>query len=186
MISAERVQALLQEFLGGNQALRNHCLASGAIMRALAERFGEPASDWEAIGALHDLDCDRTRDRPEQHARETVELLRAEGVPEPYLQAILAHNEATGVVRKERLEHALAAAESITGLVMACAMVLPEKKISLVKASSVRKRMKEKAFARNVNRESIMECERIGIPLDEFIALSLGAMAPLEGTLMAR
>jgi len=183
MISSERTLALLQEHLGSNDALQKHSLATGAIMKALAERFGEPPTDWESIGILHDLDFDLTRETPARHALETVGWLRAEEVPESYLQAITAHNEATGAVRQNRLEHSLAAAESITGLVVACSLVLPDKKISSVKTSSIKKRMKEKAFARRVSRESILECEQIGIPIDEFITLSLAAMVGIEATL---
>lgn len=186
MITLARARALLDQHLGANPALRNHSLATGAIMRALADRFGEPADDWEALGLLHDLDFEQTRDTPARHTLATVEWLRPEGVPEPYLQAIVAHNEATGAVRADRLAHALAAAESVTGLVMACAFVLPDRQIASVKVSSLRKRMKEKAFARNVSRETILECEKIGIPLDEFFALAIAAMAPLQETLIAR
>ncbi|RCK80597.1 MAG: HDIG domain protein [Candidatus Ozemobacter sibiricus] len=186
MITLARARALLDQHLGANPALRNHSLATGAIMRALADRFGEPADDWEALGLLHDLDFEQTRDTPARHTLETVEWLRPEGVPEPYLQAIVAHNEATGAVRADRLAHALAAAESVTGLVMACAFVLPDRQIASVKVGSLRKRMKEKAFARNVSRETILECEKIGIPLDEFFALAIAAMAPLQETLIAR
>ncbi len=186
MLTLERAHQLLHQHLGANEALRKHSLATGAIMKALAAKFGEPVADWEALGLLHDLDFELTRDTPARHTLETVAWLRAEGVPEPYLEAIRAHNEATGAVRQDRLSHALAAAESITGLVMACAMVLPDRQIASVKASSLRKRMKEKAFARNVSREAIMECETIGIPLDEFIVLSLAAMAPLQDVLIPR
>ncbi len=186
MITPERARALLDQHLGANPALRTHSLATGAIMRALAERFGEPADDWETLGILHDLDLEQTRETMARHAFVTAEWLRPEGVPEPYLNAIVAHNEATGVVRGDRLSHALAAAESLTGLVMACALVLPDRQIASVKVSSLRKRMKEKAFARNVCRETIQECEKIGIPLDEFFALGIAAMAPLQETLIAK
>lgn len=183
MLTLDKAFDLLNQKLT-TESLKKHCLASAAIMRALAARFWENGDDWETIGLIHDIDFDETRDTPEKHTVVAAELLAKEGLPSEYIKAIQAHNEATGVKRESRLDHALAAAESITGLIVACAMVLPDRKISSVKASSVKKRMKEKAFARNVSRESIMECEKIGIPIDDFIQLSLQAMSAIEGKLL--
>jgi len=118
------------------------------------------------------------------HARVAAEILKKEGLPEEYLHAIMAHNEETGAVRKTVLDHALAASESITGLIVACALVLPEKKISAVKAKSVAKRMKEKGFARSVSRENILECEKAGIPFDQFVEMALQAMSAIETQLI--
>lgn len=183
MLSKTKALELLDRHLK-TEVLKKHCIASGVIMRALAEKFGENPENWEVIGLLHDLDFDSTRDAPERHTVVTKEILAGEGFSAEVLKAIQAHNEATGITRETRLEFALAAAESITGLIVACALVYPDKKISSVKPKSIKKRMKERAFARNVSRESIMECEKMGMSLDDFIQISLTAMSQIENELM--
>ncbi len=182
-MNREQAETLLNKHLSSD-VLKKHCLASAVIMRDLALKFGEPPETWEVLGLLHDLDFDSTRETPARHALVAAEILRTEGFPEDQIRAVVAHNEATGTVRQTRLEHSLAAAESITGLVVACALVYPDKKISSVKPSSIKKRMKEKAFARNVSREAIMECEKAGIPFDEFVELSLKAMSSIQDRLL--
>lgn len=156
-------------------SLIKHSLATEAIMRALAARFGEDAERWGLLGLLHDLDFEMTKDNMAQHGKKTIELL-GQTLDDAGRQAILSHNEMTGSVRVSRLDHALAAAESVTGLVAATALIYPDRKLTSVKVSSVTKRMKQPAFARAVSRETIMECEKIGLTLEEFIALSIDAM----------
>ncbi|MGH7163255.1 MAG: hydrolase, partial [Planctomycetota bacterium] len=130
------------------------------------------------IGLLHDLDFDRVKE-PEKHTRETVRILREAGVrSEAALKAILAHN-AEGLKDVERttwLDFALSCAESITGLIAAAALVTPDKQIASVQPASVLKRMKKKDFAKQVNREAIRQCERIGLSLEEFVAFALRAL----------
>lgn len=183
MINREKAIEILHQHLS-NENLRKHCLASAAVMKAAAERLGQPAEDWEILGLLHDMDLDTTRDDMKAHARTAVGILQNEDIPQEYLHAILAHNEETGAVRSSTVDHALAACESITGLIVACALVLPEKKISAVKAKSVAKRMKEKGFARSVSRENILECEKAGIPFDQFVETALSAMSAIENQLI--
>jgi putative nucleotidyltransferase with HDIG domain len=154
-----------------------HCLASEAVMRALAGRLGEDVDRWGLTGLLHDIDVEVTNADPRVHALKAEELLADFGLDEEMVDAIRMHNdEATGRPRTTRFQHALAAGETITGLIYATTLVYPDKKIESVKYKSVRKRMKEKAFAASVNRDHILECEQIGIPLDEFIQLSVDAM----------
>lgn len=146
-------------------------------MRALARRLGEDEDRWGFTGLLHDIDVELTHADPRVHALKAGELLEDFGIDEEMLDAIRMHNDdATGLPRSTRFQHALAAGETITGLIYATALVYPDKKIESVKYKSVRKRMKEKAFAASVKREHILECERIGIPLDEFIQISVDAM----------
>ena len=174
----ERAEALslLNEHLK-NANLVKHCLATEAIMRSLAERLGEDADLWGLAGLLHDLDFERTKDTPEQHTLQTLEILKNYDLPQELLQAIKAHNaEALGIERRSAFDFALAAAETITGLIVACALVQPDKKLASVKPESVIKKMKKKDFARNVNRDIIRECEKLGMSLDEFVRLSLEAM----------
>jgi putative nucleotidyltransferase with HDIG domain len=153
-------------------------------MRAAAEKLGKPATEWEIAGLLHDIDLDHVGDDMKRHAKMAVEMLESEDIDEEYLHAIVSHNEETGVKRETVLDHALAACESITGLITACAKVYPDKRISSVKPKSIKKRMKEKAFARSVSRENILECEKAGIPFDDFVVLSLGAMSKIETELI--
>ena len=154
-----------------------HCLASEAVMRALARRLGEDEDRWGLTGLLHDIDVEVTGADPKVHALKAEELIEDFGFDEEMIEAIRLHNdEATGRPRTTTLQHALAAGETITGLIYATTLVYPDKKIESVKYKSVKKRMKEKAFAASVNRDHIMECEKIEIPLDEFIQISVDAM----------
>jgi predicted hydrolase (HD superfamily) len=123
------------------------------------------------------VDVELSNADPKVHALKAAELLGDFGFDSEMLDAIRMHNdEATGMARSTRFQHALAAGETITGLIYATTLVYPDKKIESVKYKSVRKRMKEKAFAASVNRDHILECEKIGIPLDEFIQISVDAM----------
>jgi putative nucleotidyltransferase with HDIG domain len=175
-IEREEALALLREHLQ-SQNLINHSLASEAVLRATARRLDEDVEKWGLTGLLHDLDSDL---EPEltTHTTRTVNILRDRGVDAEIIEAIRLHNlEAyPGETRTTSLQHALAAGETITGLVTAAALVRPDKQLAEVKVKSVTKRYKEKAFARGANREIIAECEAIGIPLADFCALSLVAM----------
>lgn len=164
-----------------NKNMIKHCLASEAVMRDLAKHFGEDEEKWGLAGLLHDLDVEITNADPKIHGLKTAEILEEIGLDPDIVDAIKHHNEeATGIERSNRFQHALAAGETITGLIVATTLVYPDKRIASVKPKSVRKRMKEKAFAASVKRENIMECEKAGIPLDEFILLSLEAMRKIS------
>lgn len=174
--SRELTFARLQEYVKNDKTVV-HCLASEAVMRALAHRLGEDVDRWGLTGLLHDIDVEVTHADPKVHALKAEELLVGLNLDIEMLDAIRMHNdEATGIPRSTRFQHALAAGETITGLIYATTLVYPDKKIASVKYKSVRKRMKEKAFAASVNRNHILECEQIGIPLDEFIQISVDAM----------
>lgn len=175
-ISRERSLELLDKHLS-NPNLIKHCLASEAVMRQLARHFDEDEELWGLTGLLHDLDVELTLDDLPRHTHETVSILRDEGVAEEIIEAIRMHNEtAHDDKRSERFHHALAAGETITGLIIATALVYPDKKLASVKPKSVRKRYKEKLFAAGANRDIIAECEIIGIPVPEFCDLCLEAM----------
>lgn len=162
-----------------NPKMIAHCLASEAVLRALARKFGEDEDVWGIAGLLHDIDVEITNGDSKKHAIVGAEMLANELSPEA-LDAIRMHNEyATEMKRTTRFQYALAAGETITGLIFATALVYPDKKIESVKVKSITKRMKEKLFAATVNRETIMECEKIGIPFDEFAEISLAALRPI-------
>ena len=184
MITREQALDLLYQHIKAEN-LRKHCLATEAIMRRLAERLGYDPDRWGIAGLVHDLDFEETRNTPEKHGLLTLQILRDAGVDdEEMLEAIKAHNaEALGLERKGDFQHALAAAETITGLIVATALVYPDKKLASVKPSSITKRMKKKDFARNVSREVIMECEKFGMSLNEFAELALRAMQEIADQL---
>lgn len=160
-----------------NENLVNHCIAAEAVLRAMAVRLGEDEEKWGLAGLLHDLDAESQPDLA-THTRETVTVLKENGVAPEIIDAIRLHNLTAwpGDSRTTAFHHALAAGETITGLIIAAALVNPAKKLSAVKPKSVRKRYKEKAFARGADREIIAECEEAGIPLADFCELSLVAM----------
>ena len=179
----ERALALLRRQVTSDVLIK-HCLASEAIMRAVAAHLGEDPERWGLAGLLHDLDFEETKDLPGEHTNKAAVILAGEGLAEDIVLAIREHNaDGLGIACQSRMGIALTAAESVTGLIVASALVLPDKRLASVKASSVRKRMKEKAFARNVSRERIVECEKIGLPLDEFLALSVEAMQGISSDL---
>jgi len=175
-ISRERALALMQQYLP-QETMQKHCLATEAIMRDLARRRGHNEHIWGIAGLLHDLDYNETRETMSRHGLVTGELLTELKVAPEIIQAIKAHNaDNIGFARTTEFEHALVCSECITGLIVATTLVYPEKKIAGVKPASIIKRMKQKEFARSVNRDFIRECEVIGIPLEEFVVLSLSAM----------
>jgi len=160
-----------------NPHLVNHSLAAEAVLRAMAERLGEDQEKWGLAGLLHDLDAE-TQPELATHTSETVTILQEHGLDEEIIEAIRLHNPTAwpGEQRTTVFQHAVAAGETITGLIVAAALVNPARKLAAVKAKSVKKRYKEKAFARGADREIIAECEQAGIPLAEFCDLSLLAM----------
>ena len=169
-------ESLLKKYVKSEKMLY-HCYASEAVMRALAKRLGRDVEKWGLAGLLHDIDTEITNADPKKHALVAEELLRDEGIEEDILDAIKMHNEeATGLERTTEFQHALSAGETITGLIYAVALVYPDKKIKDVKPKSVTKRMKQSAFAAAVSRENIMECEKIGLSLNDFAEIALNAM----------
>jgi len=178
----ERSEALLllKKYVR-NEKMIIHSIESEAVMRALAKKLGENEDKWALAGLLHDIDVELTNADPKIHGLQSVEILQKNGIDEEIIDAIMMHNEiATGKQRHTKFQHALAAGETITGLIHATTLVYPEKKIANVKTSSVVKRMKEKLFAASVNREHILECELVGINLNEVAELSINAMKEIS------
>lgn len=177
MIIREDALELLEQN-GASASLMKHSLASEAVMAALAKYFGEDVNIWSLTGLLHDLDFPQTESTPEKHGVLACEILK-DKLPPEHLQAILAHNaEMNGSKPETKLDFALRCGESVTGLISAAALMRPTGYEGM-QAKSIKKKMKDKAFAANVNRENIKECEKAGIPLDDFITLAIQAMAPL-------
>ena len=166
-----------------NKNLVKHMLATEAIMRALARRFGEKEKEWSLTGLLHDIDVELTEGDMKSHSKLGADLARDLGATEAMAHAILCHNEAHGVPCETELDKALFCADPLTGLITAAALVRPDKKLAGVEASSVRKRFKEKSFAAGANREQISRCSEIGLELDEFIEIGLKAMEEIAADL---
>jgi putative nucleotidyltransferase with HDIG domain len=167
-LSRERAYALMTEYTQ-SESLRKHMLAVEAAVRGYARVWGENEEEWGVVALLHDFDYERWPDQ-ENHPFRGVEILKAQGYPEWVTRAILSHAEYSGVPRESRLEHTLYACDEMSGFVTAAALVRPSKSVLDLEASSVIKRMKDKAFARAVNREDLRKgAEEIGLPLDQHI-----------------
>ncbi|MBT3384084.1 MAG: HD domain-containing protein [Prolixibacteraceae bacterium] len=182
MISREEAVKLLEENVKAEN-MRKHSYASEAVLRAVAKRLGENENEWGIAGLLHDIDVEITNADPYTHGPYAEKMLQGV-ISDNMLDAIVMHNEmATGKERFTHFQHALAAGETITGLITAVTLVYPDKKIASVKPKSVTKRMKQKAFAASVKRENILECEKIGIPINEFAEISVNAMKGISDLL---
>jgi putative nucleotidyltransferase with HDIG domain len=167
-LSRDEAFGLMTEYTQSD-SLRKHMLAVEAAVRGYARLWGEDEDDWGVVALLHDFDYERWPDQA-NHPFRGVEILQARGYPEWVTRAILSHAEYSGVPRASRLEHALYACDEMSGFVTAAALVRPTKSVLDLEASSVIKRMKDKAFARAVNREDLRRgAEEIGLPLDEHI-----------------
>ena len=183
ILTRDKALELLHQYVK-NEKMIYHCLASEAVMRGLAQKLGEDEEKWALAGLLHDLDVEVTNAEPTIHGKQTEVLLKDYEIDEDILDAIRMHNEVSaGKERSTKFQHALAAGETITGLIFATTYVYPDRKLTSVKPKSVTKRMKEKMFAASVKRENILECERIGISIDDFAALSIQALLPIAAEL---
>lgn len=157
--------------------LRGHMLAVEAAMRGYARRFGEDEDEWGLVGLLHDLDYERYPSQEAGHPFRGVEHLRARGYPEVVCRAILSHADYAGVPRESRMERALHACDELTGFIVAVALVRPSRSVHEVDVASVRKKMKDKAFARPVDRgEMLRAADALGVPFDEHVAVVIQAM----------
>jgi lysyl-tRNA synthetase class 2 len=177
----EEALNILKRYVKSDSLLK-HSLASAAVMEGLAEYFNQDIDIWYITGLLHDLDFENVSF--ERHGLETEEILKSYNIDKNILHAIKAHNEEyTGVSRNNSFDIALTAAESITGLISATALIMPEKKVEFVKTESVIKRMAKKDFARNVNRDSIRLIEKIDLPLEKFVEIAMDSMKKYSSSL---
>lgn len=160
-----------------NPNLRKHLLAAEAAMRAYARRFGEDEGAWGIVGLLHDLDYERCPSQEAGHPFVGIEELRQRGLPEAWTRAMLSHADYAGVPRETPMEKALYAVDELVGFITAVALVRPNRSLAEVDVAAVRKKMKDKAFARAVNREDIVRgAEALGVPLDDHIAVVIAAL----------
>ncbi len=178
MISRSEALELLRQYLKDDKMVK-HCIAVEAIMRALARRLGEDEELWGLIGLLHDIDYDITNRDLKVHGLKALEILKGR-LPDVAVEAIAAHNENNGfrpsIPEAERIAVALRAADHMAGLIVATALVMPNKKIAEIKIDTLKRKFRSKDFARGVNRDRIRGIERLGISLDEFFQIALEAM----------
>lgn len=173
---------LLCEYTKG-EGLRKHGLAVEAVMRHFARKHGEDEETWGIVGLLHDFDYERHPNEA-QHPSEGAPILRERGYPEEVVRAILGHADYTGVPRDTLMARVLFAVDELTGFITAVALVRPNKSIHEVEPRSVRKKLKDKAFARSVSRDDIVQgAEELGVELPEHIAEVIEAMRPVAGEL---
>ncbi len=178
--SREDTLALMHEYTASD-SLRKHMLAVEGAMRAYARKFGEDEERWGLAGLIHDFDYERfpnsAHSPTEEHPSEGVRVLRSRGYPEDILEAILGHAQYTDTPRVSKMAKTLFAVDELTGLITATALVRPTKSVHEVDARSVRKKMKDKAFARGVNRDDVINgAQELGVELDDHISFVIAAM----------
>jgi putative nucleotidyltransferase with HDIG domain len=177
-MTRQEAWSLLTEFTKGD-SLRKHARAVETSMRAYAVRFGEDPERWGIAGMLHDFDYEMHPHAP-QHPVKGAEILTARGVERDVVYAILAHADYSGMPRVSRLDKALYACDELTGFVHACALVRPGKVIAGLEPASVKKKLKDKGFARTVNRDDVYRgAAELGVDLDAHIAFVVGALVPV-------
>jgi putative nucleotidyltransferase with HDIG domain len=181
-MNREAAWELLTEYTQ-SESLRKHALAVEACLRAYAKKFGEDENKWGIVGLIHDFDYEKYPSL-EDHPYRGNEILTQRGWPEDVKRAIMSHAEYTGVTRDSKLEKTLFACDELAGFITASALVKPNKSLAEVEAKSVRKKMKDKAFARSVNRDDITNgATELGVDLEEHIAFCIEAMKSVAGEL---
>lgn len=180
----ERALGIMHEYTA-SEALRRHMYAVELAMRAMAARTGADEEAWGIVGLLHDFDYERfpneSHSPTEEHPSEGVRILTAQGFPEEWGQAILGHATYTGVPRTTPMAKALFGVDELAGFLVACALVRPSRSLQDLGVKSVKKKLKDKAFARGVSREDVLQgCEELGVPLDEHVDFVLDALRPHE------
>ncbi len=166
-----------------NKNLLNHMYACEAVMARLAHHFDQDEGEWAMAGLMHDIDYDQTKDSPDVHSLRGAEILTELGFSPEVTNAVKVHNERHGLPRLSLMDKALYATDPLTGLIVAGALIRPEKKLAAVKVDSLLKRFNEKSFARGANREQIAACSELGLSLEQFITLGLEAMQGIANDL---
>ena len=181
-MNREDALGLIKEHITKENLLK-HMYAVEAIMKGIAEYLNEDVEKWKLIGLIHDIDFEKTENTPEKHTLVAAEILD-EKIEDDMIRAIKAHNyENVGIQPETNAEKALIAADAISGLIIACALMMPSKKLADVKVESIAKKFKQKDFARNCSRERILFCEQINIPRGKFFEISLKALKSISNEL---
>jgi len=186
-MTRDEALALMHEFTASD-ALRKHMYAVEAAMRSYARKFGEDADTWGVVGLLHDFDYERwpneAHSATEEHPSAGSKVLESKGYPDALRRAILSHASYTGVPRETQLARTLYAVDELCGFLVACALVRPSRSLGDLEVSSVKKKLKDKAFARGVNRDEVRQgAAELGVDLDEHIRFVIEALRPVESAL---
>lgn len=188
-ITKEQADELVEKYIK-EPMTKFHLLETEAIMRELAKHFGEDEEEWGIIGLLHDVDWDLTKDNVEQHCIKAQDILREAEATEFLIETIISHgygNETIPALKDKKritkIQHCLVATETLTGIIVASALVQPDKKLSSVQLSSLKKKFKSKSFAANCSRDLVGECEKAGISIDDFLEIGLSALQGISSKL---
>ncbi len=188
-ISYNKARELVDKYIP-DPVTKLHLRETEVFMRALAKRFGENEEEWGIIGLLHDLDWELTKDNCSEHCIKVQEILKAEGGSDFLIETIVSHGYGLELIpalqdkeRSTKIQYCLAASETLTGIIVASALVLPDKKLGSVALKSIKKRFKERGFAAKCNRDIVLECEKAGIPIDEFLEIGLTSIQSIAGEL---
>ncbi|MCU0680374.1 MAG: hypothetical protein MUF50_03690 [Planctomycetes bacterium] len=188
-LSYQQAQELLNKYIT-EPITKLHLRETEVIMRALAKRFNEDEEEWGIIGLLHDIDWDLTKNNSTEHCILAQSLLKEAGASDFLIESIVSHGYNNDLIpklfneqRKTRLQYCLVAAETLTGIIVASALVQPDKKLASVSFSSLQKKFKNLGFAAKCNRDLVRECEKAEIPLDEFLQIGLKSLQEISGEL---
>ncbi|MDD3190803.1 MAG: HD domain-containing protein [Candidatus Pacebacteria bacterium] len=185
-LTSQQAKELVDKYIS-DPVTRFHLRETEVFMRNLAKKFNEDEEAWGIIGLLHDIDWSITKDNPSEHCIKSQEILKNAGASDFLIETISSHGyglkEIPYFLEKQRsnnLQHCLAASETLTGLIVAAALVQPDKKLQSVSLESLNKKFKNKAFAAKCNRDIILECEKAGIPLEEFLQIGLFSLQAIN------
>lgn len=178
-ITYQQAQDLVKQYIS-EPITRLHLWETEVFMRALAKKFNESEEKWGIIGLLHDIDWDLTKNNSSEHCIKTREILKQAGASDFLVETIISHGYNSESIpklkerqRSTKIQYCLAAAETLTGIIVAAALVQPDKKLQTVSTNSLKKKFKDKSFAAKCSRDIVLECEKAGVPLDEFLQIGL-------------
>lgn len=163
-----------------NKNLIKHMLATEAVMKGLARKLKQDEAKWGLAGLVHDIDYEKTAKSPEKHSLIGAEMLEELGYDDDIIYAVKVHNDMHGLKRNSLMDKALYCSDPLTGLIVAAALISPEKKLNKIDTQFVLNRFKEKSFARGANREQIATCKELGLELEEFIEIGLSSMQEIS------
>jgi putative nucleotidyltransferase with HDIG domain len=188
-ITKKQADKLVEQYIT-EPMTRLHLLESEAIMRAVAEYLNEDEEKWGIIGLLHDIDWDLTKNTLDQHCLKAQEILRQAGASDFLIETVISHGYTNETIpslkdkeRKTIIQHCLVASETLTGIIVASALVQPDKKLASVQLPSLKKKFKSKAFAANCSRDLVAECEKAGVPINDFLEIGLRALQEISSKL---
>ncbi len=188
-ITYQQAQDLVKQYIS-EPITRLHLRETEVFMRELAKKFNESEEKWGIIGLLHDIDWDLTKNNSSEHCVKTQKILKEAGASDFLIETIISHGYNSELIpglkdkqRSTKIQYCLAAAETLTGIIVATALIKPDKKLQGVSLHSLKKKFKNKSFAAKCSRDIVLECEKADIPLDEFLQIGLSSLQDIAGEL---